>query len=110
MAGDEAGLAEIGPHRRQVFLPDAQHVDALAAGDLHRRDLELVDDVGDGAQFVGVGHAAPHARHHRIGAVLLDIGVDTLVDKTRLIVIGVFVRPVAYEIVVERRPAFCATA
>ena len=110
VAGDEAGLAEIGPDRRQVFLLDAEHVDALAAGDLDRRDLELVDDVGDGAQFVGVGHAAPHARHDRIGAVLLDVGVDALVDEARLVVVGIFVRPVADEIVVERRPALGAAA
>ena len=52
VAGDEAGLAEIGPDGRQILLLDAQHVDALAAGDLDHRDLELVDDVGNGAQFL----------------------------------------------------------
>ncbi len=41
----------------------------------------LVDHVGDGAQFGRRGHAAPHARHHRIGAVLLDVGVHALVDE-----------------------------
>ena len=94
VAGDEAGLAEIGPDGRQVLLPDAQHVDALAAGDLDGRDVELVDDVGDGAQLLRRGHAAPHARHDRIGAVLLDVGVDALVDEARLVVVGIFVRPV----------------
>ena len=108
--GNEAGLAEIGPHRRQVFLLDAEHVDALAAGDLHRRDGELVDHVGDGAQFLGAGHAAPHARHHRVGAVLLDVGVRALVDEARLVVVGVFARPIADEVVVERRAALGAAA
>ena len=58
----------------------------------------------------GDGHAAPHARHDRIGAVLLDVGVDALVDEARLVVVGIFVRPVADEIVVERRPALGAAA
>ena len=35
----------------------------------------------------GVGDAAPHARHDRIGAVLLDVGVDALVDEARLVVV-----------------------
>ena len=64
-------------------LLHAEQVDALAAGHLHRRDVELVDHVGDGAQFGRRGHAAPHARHDRIGAVLLDVGVDALVDEAR---------------------------
>ncbi len=53
---------EIGPHAGQVLLGDAQHVDALAAGDLHRRDLVLVDDVGDGAQFAWRWSWPPHMR------------------------------------------------
>ncbi len=53
---------------------------------------------------------APHARHDGIGAVLLDVGVHALVDEARLIVVGVFARPVADEIVVERRAALGAAA
>ena len=30
------------------------------------------------------GLAAPHARDHRVGAVLLDVGVAALVDEARL--------------------------
>ena len=71
------------PDGRQVVLLHAQQVDALAAGDLDGRDVELVGHVGDGAQLRRRGHAAPHARHHRIGAVLLDVGVDALVDEAR---------------------------
>lgn len=33
-------------------------------------------------------HAAPHARHHRAGAVALDVGVDALVGETALVVVG----------------------
>jgi hypothetical protein len=75
VAGDHAGRAQIGPHPGQVVLLDAEQVDARAAGHLHRRHLVLVGDVGDGAQLGRRGQAAPHARHHAVGAVLLDVGV-----------------------------------
>ena len=93
VAGHHAGLVQVGPDRGQILLLDAEQVDALAAGDLDGRDLELVGDVGDGAQFARRGDAAPHARHHRIGAVLLDVGVDALVDEARLRVVAIFAGP-----------------
>ena len=52
MAGHHAGVVEVGPDRGQILLLDAEQVDALAAGDLDGRDLELVGDVGDRAQLV----------------------------------------------------------
>ena len=57
----------------------------------------------------GAGHAAPHARHHRIGAVLLDVGVDALVDEARLAVV-LDIRPArrTEQVVVERRAALGA--
>jgi hypothetical protein len=57
-----ARTVELRPHGRQVFLLDAQQVDALAAGDLDRRNLELVGDVGDGAQLVRAWSWPPHMR------------------------------------------------
>ena len=42
--------------------------------------LYLSTDVGDAPQFGGRGLAAPHAGDHRVGAVLLDVGVAALVD------------------------------
>ena len=59
VARDEAGVAEIGPNGGQVLLLDAQHVDALAAGDLHGRDVEFVDHIGDGAQLAGRSSRRP---------------------------------------------------
>ena len=56
------------------------------------------------------GDAAPHARHDREGAVLLDVGVGALVDEARLVVVGIFVGPVADQVVVECRPALGAAA
>ena len=105
VAGDHAGGVEIAPRPRAGPPSDAQQVDALAAGHLDGRDLEVVGDVGDGAQFVRRGQAAPHARHHRIGAVLLDVGVHALVDEARLVVVAVFARPGAEQVVVQRRAA-----
>ena len=54
------------------------------------------------------GHAAPHARHDRIGAVLLDVGVHPLVDEARLLVVAVFAGPGAQQVIVQRGPAACA--
>ncbi len=83
MARHKPGLVEVAPHGGQVFLLHAQQVDALAAGHLDGRDVELLRHGGDGVQFGRRGHAAPHARHHAVGAVLLDIGVHALVDEAR---------------------------
>src|SRR5262249_14677180 len=80
VAGAQAGIVEVGPPRSQILLLHAEQVDALPAGDLHGRDIELVGDIGDRAQLVRRGHAAPHPRHHGVCAVLLDVGVDALVD------------------------------
>ena len=59
---------------------------------------------------LATGHPAPHARHDRVRAVLLDVGVDALVDEARLVVVGILAGPVADEVVVERRPALGAAA
>ena len=108
MARDQARLAEIAPHRGQIFLPDAQQVDALSAGHLHGRDAELFRHDGDGVQFGGRGQAAPHARHHAVGAVLLDIGVHALVDEARAGIVAIFAGPGAQQIIIQRRAALVA--
>jgi len=106
VARNQPRPVEIGPDGRKLLLPDAQQIDALAAGDLDGRNPALF--VGDGAQRTGRGQAAPHPRHHRIGAVLLDVGMHPLVDETRLRVVAITVRPGAQQIVIERRAAFLA--
>ena len=53
----------------------------------------------------GCAQPAEHARHHRIGAVLLDVAVGALVDEARLGVVTVFARPAGEQVVVERRAA-----
>ena len=62
LARDHAGGVEVGPHRGQVLLAHAEQVDALAAGDLDGRDLELVGHVGDRAQLVRAWSSPPHMR------------------------------------------------
>jgi hypothetical protein len=42
--------------------------------------------------------------------VLLDVGVDALVDIAGLIIVGIFARPVADEVIVQRRLARRAAA
>jgi hypothetical protein len=61
VAGDHARRAEVGPDLGQVFLLDAEQVDARAAGHLHRRHLVFLGDVGDGAQLGRRGQP-PHMR------------------------------------------------
>jgi hypothetical protein len=80
---------EILPDADQVFLADAEQVDALAAGHLDRRHLVLLGDVGDAPQLGRGGQPTPHPRHDRVGSVLLDVGVRTFVDQARArIVLG----------------------
>src|SRR5690606_3704015 len=84
---------------------DAQQVDALPARHLHQRDGVLVGHIGNAAQLGRVGDPAPHARHHRIGAVLLDVGVHAFVGQARLAVVARLAGPGRQQVVVQRRPA-----
>ena len=54
--------------------------------------------------------AAPHARDHGIGAVLLDVGVVAFVHEAALAVVAVVQRPVGQKVVVQRRAAGGAAA
>src|SRR5690606_20706745 len=101
-----AGLhAQVAPDIDQVLLLHSQQVDALAAGDLDHAHLVLLGHVGDAAQLRRTGHAALHLRHHREGAVLLDVGVGALVDEAALGVVDRLARPGREHVVVDRRAA-----
>ena len=75
--------------RHAKFLPDiaqilflyAQQIYPLTASHLDSRDLIFVDHIGDASQLGGVCFTSPHARNHRIGAVLLDVGMGAFVDE-----------------------------
>src|SRR5574343_389350 len=108
VAGDHACSVEVRPHGRQVFLLDAKQVDALAAGDLDGRHVVFFGRIGDGAQFGRRRQAAPHARHDRVGAVLLDVGVGAFVDEARLRIVLGLVRETGDQVVVEGRAALVA--
>ena len=55
--------------------------------------LVFLGDVGDAAQLVGAGDAAVDARDDAEGAVLLDVGVDAVVDEARVALVVVLVAP-----------------
>ena len=101
--------AEVGPDLRQVFLPDAEEIDPLAAGDLDHRHLVLVGDVGNAAQLRRARDAAVNARNDREGAVLLDVRVHAVVDEPRRAVLVVIAAPDHVEHVAERRLADLAS-
>ena len=106
--GMTAGHADVVPHGLQVFLLHAQEVDALAARDLDGGDLVLVHHVGNAAQLGGAGLTAPHARHHAVRAVLLDVGVAALVDGAALRIVQRLLGPGADQVVVDGRAALGA--
>ncbi len=108
VSGDQPRIGQVRPDRRELLLLDAEHVDALAAGDLDRRHAVFFGGVGDRPQLARVGQAAPHPRHDRKSAVLLDVGVRPLVDEARLRVVAVGVGPGTEQEVIQRRPAFLA--
>src|SRR5208337_2517734 len=110
MTRDEARGVEVRPDGGEILLSDAEEIDTLTAGDLDGRNLEFVGDVGDGAQLVRRRQPAPHAWDDRESSVLLDVGVNPLIDEARLGVVLVVEREGAKQIVVERRPAGRATA
>ena len=70
--------------------------------------LVLLRRIGDGAQFIRRGQATPHPRHHRVGAVLLDVGVRALVDEARLRIVLRLVRKAGDQVVVDRRTTLVA--
>src|SRR5690606_11763080 len=79
VAGLEAGLDQLGPDIRLVVQLAADHADALAAGDLGVEAV-LLGHLPDGEEAFGGDLAAGHARHHRVGAVLLHVGHEGVVS------------------------------
>ena len=108
VAGDKAGLGQIAPDLRQGFFAYAEHVNALTTGDVYGGNLVFLRNLGKRAQLRGGCFTAPDARHHGIGAVLLDIGVRPLVDEARLIIIRVVTGPGTQEVKIQRGAALAA--
>src|SRR5471032_2396265 len=78
VAGFETGSDQFFPYQRQLLDARAKQINALAAGDLGVQAV-LLGDHADGDQAIGRDFAAGHARHHRVGAVLLYIAEEVVV-------------------------------
>ena len=72
MSGFEAGLDQVLPDQGQLLHARAEQVDALPAGDLGVQ-AETLRHAAQHDQLVRRDFAARHARHHRVGAVLLHV-------------------------------------
>src|SRR5690606_30655844 len=78
MARFEACIDELAPDPRQLIETRAEHVDALAPGDL-RVEPVFFRDAPQHDQLLG-RHLAPRdARYDRIRAIALDVGEETIV-------------------------------
>ena len=74
----EARVDQLAPDVGQLLDARAEQVDALTARDLGVEAV-LLGHVTDRDQPVGRDLAARNARHHRVGAVLLDVGQEVVV-------------------------------
>ena len=97
--------SQVCPDLRQVCLLDAEQINALAAGNLHHRHLVFFGHVRDAPKFFRRSHASTDARHDRKRSVLLNIGVDAVVDEARRAIFIVVSAPQHVHHVTERRLA-----
>src|SRR5262249_10124680 len=95
--GVSRGHFQIPPYAREVFLFDAEQINALTAGDLDHWHVVFVGHIGDAAQLLGRRHAAVHARHYAKGAVFLNVGVNTVIDEARIALVFVLLGPDRFE-------------
>ena len=86
-------MSRSSPDLRQIVFPHAQQIDSLSAGQLDQRYVIPLGDVGDAPQLRGAGDAAGNLRHHGERSVLLDVGVDALVDEARVLLVFVLTVP-----------------
>src|SRR5215472_8893686 len=85
--------AEISPDIGQIGLQHTQQVDALAASDFDHAHVVFFRNVGNASQFLGRGDAATDAGDYREGAVILNVGVDAIVDEARRAIFQVSAAP-----------------
>ena len=65
----------------------------LAAGELHHRHVVLLRDLADLDEVVGRGDAAVDPRDDRERAILLDVGVNAVVDEAGVALVDVLACP-----------------
>ena len=78
MAGFHPLVDQSLPDLRQLLDTGTEQVDALTAGDLHV-ESEILGDGTYFDQLFGRDLTAGHPRHHRVGAVLLQVGQEMVV-------------------------------
>ncbi len=78
LPGLHPGVDEPFPDRGQLLDPGTEHVDALTAGHLDVQP-EIPRDLPDDDELFGGALTTGHPRHHRVGAVLLDVGEEVVV-------------------------------
>ena len=90
----EAGVDQPAPDVGQLLDPRAEQVDPLPAGDL-RVETEVAGHLADHDQLVRGDLAAGYPRHHRVGAVALDVGQEVVVGVLQRGLLAVEDVPVA---------------
>src|SRR6185437_5333794 len=78
VAGFHSAFDEAQPDVGELVDGGAEHVDALAAGDFGVQP-EVTGDLTDQDQLLGRDVAARDPRHHRVGAVALQVGQEVIV-------------------------------
>ncbi|COY49726.1 Uncharacterised protein [Mycobacterium tuberculosis] len=73
-----AAINQSLPDQGQLIHPGAEQVDPLTAGDLGV-EAEVLCDLADQNQVFWLDVTARHPRHHRVTAVLLDVGQEVVV-------------------------------
>ncbi len=78
MARFESRIHELLPDLRQLLHPRTKEIDPLPAGDFGIQVVAF-GHLADGDQAVRRDLSSGDARHHRIGAIFLDIGKEAIV-------------------------------
>src|SRR5215470_16189206 len=84
---------QVAPDRRQLFLSDSHQIDALAPGDFDHRHIVLLGNVSDCSQFLRRGDTPVNARDDAEGAVLLKVGVDSVIDEPGVPLVHIILTP-----------------
>jgi hypothetical protein len=78
VAGLESGVGQPLPDLWQLVDRGTEHVDTLTAGDLGVQ-IEVAGHLANQDESFGGDFATRHARHHRVGSVLLHVGHEVIV-------------------------------
>ncbi len=88
-----AGHSQIPPYPGKVFFRYPQKINPLSAGQFDHSDVVFGGGPGDPHQFFRTGHSAINTRNNRECAVVLNVGMNPVVDETGIPLIFVSFRP-----------------